>query len=140
MRAVEELVEVSNRIREIQECLNMSEPELCAELKQLEAKKQELSAEAKTELREKGIGSWTIGGRVFKVASGGTKKVYRTAEIEELAEERGDTELLMQYRVFTRQVDPSQISRLPEEVRARYESLCDVVTQTVRVSFPKDLE
>lgn len=140
MRAVEELVEVSNRIREVQECLNMSEPELCEELKRLQARKEELSAEAKTELRGKGIGSWTVGGRVFKVASGGTKKVYRIAEIEELAEERGDTELLMQYRVFTRQVDASQISRLPEEVRAHYENLCDVVTQTSKVSFPKDLE
>lgn len=140
MSAAEELVQIANRIREVLECLNASEPELCAELELLKARRIELTEVAKTELRERGFGSWNIGGKSFKVAPGGTTKVYKTEEILELAEECGDMALLEKYKVFVRTVDPSQISRLPDELRARYEGMCETVVKTPRVSFPKDLE
>ena len=140
MSATEELVQVADRIREVLECLNASEPELCAELDLLKARRSELAETAKTELRERGVGSWNIGGKSFKVAPGGTTKIYKTEEIQELAEERGDVGILEKYKVFVRTVDPAQISRLPTELRALYEGMCETVVKTPRVSFPKDLE
>ena len=56
-----------------------------------------------------------------------------------MAEELGHTEVLTNYRVLKLTVDPAQIERLPPEFKVHYEGLCDVVVQTPRVTFPKDL-
>lgn len=139
MDTVQRLVDIGIRIRQIQKILNASEPELTEELRQLAAEKIDITERAKIELRERGVGSYAVGDYNFKVAPGGTKKEYRIDDIQELAEELGHTEVLTNYRVLKLTVDPAQIERLPPEFKVHYEGLCDVIVQTPRVTFPKDL-
>jgi hypothetical protein len=139
MESVNRLADIGARIREIQDLLRSSEPELFEELDLLNAEKTDVIERAKIELRDRGAGSYTVGNYQFKVTPGGTKKEYRIDEIQELAEELGHTEVLTNYRVLKLTVDPSQIERLPPELKVHYEKLCDVTTQTARVTLPKDL-
>jgi DNA-binding Lrp family transcriptional regulator len=139
MTAVERLVDVATTLSQLKDRLRASEPELVEEIEELEKEKGKLVDQAKAELREMGPGSHTIKDMKFTVTLGGTKKVYNSDDVMELAEELGHSEILRQYRVLKTEVDSTQIERLPADIKSHYVELCEVQQQTARVSLPKTL-
>jgi hypothetical protein len=137
--AVHRLVEIGSTLTALKDRLRASEPDLCIEIDALEIEKGKLVEQAKTELRDMGPGKHTINGYMFQVTPGPTKRVYNSDDLQELAEDLGHIEILRQYRVFTTEVDSTQIARLPADIKSHYEGLGEVVTQTARVTIPKSL-
>jgi hypothetical protein len=140
MENTKRLVEISHRLSEITESLKASEPELFEELEALRAEKVNLIEKAKIELRDAGVGTHSIDGFKIKVAPGSKKRVYNAEDIQELAEELGHTDVLQKYKVFKVEIDPSQIERLPAEIKVHYQDLYTESEQSARVTLPKELQ
>lgn len=131
------LVEITEQLELMQEQLAALDPELYAEIERLRSERDGLIESAKVDLREMGVGTHKIGKFSFKVAAGSVKKEYDVAAIEDRARELGHENILRQYKVFKLVVDPSQIERLPPEIKGEYSEMYDSVTQNAKVTMPK---
>ena len=138
--ALKLLLSVSDDIAALWERLTLADPDAVATLKDLEAKKPGLVSEAKKSLRDAGPGTTKLGDYTFRVASGGTKKVYDIDEVVEMAGERDHLDDLLRYGVLEYHVNATQMERLPPELRVIYGELYTETENTLRVTIPRNLQ
>lgn len=138
--AVDTLLETNEEITALWERLALADSDAVEMLRELEAKKPDLVAAAKKELRDGGAGSTKIGAYQFRVAAGGEKKVYDAEDLVEEAEERGHMDELLRFGVLQYAVNDTQMQRLTPELRAIYGSMFTLKKGTLRVTIPKALQ
>lgn len=139
MDKIEQLVTLSEAIKDLWEELESVAPETTLKLKELLDSVPGMQEAAKRDLRTLGAGTHEFGDFQFQVKPGTTKKVFDIDDVLFEAEDNGQMEVLLDAGFLKYTVDDKQLARLPADIRAVYAGLATDKTSTPRVYLPKNL-
>ena len=117
-------------------------PRLAADIDRIEGEIPDARAEAKKALRLAGPGTHQyLDGQIkVQVKRPPTSNQFDLDDVLEMAEERGEVALLVEYGFLEYGVNPNQLSRLPEKLRAVYSAMGTKKEGTASVSLPSYLK
>ena len=136
---IEDLLDLDTDINEIWEELSEKCPELTEQLKERMAVVDETVRLAKVELRKRGPGAHKFGEHTFSVKKGGVSTSFDAVDVSMLAEERGETQLLLDSGFLHYSVNSSQFTRIPRHLQGVYGELRETKNKTEAVYLPKTL-
>ena len=138
--SIERLAELHQEIEGLWSELAEADEERVTKLRTLIQVKSESVEPAKKALRGLGAGTHEIGGYSFRVTPGPKKALYDIDDVLEEAEDRGHMDELLKAGFLTYSVNPIQVERLPDKLKAIYSELQQVKIGTARVSIPAELK
>lgn len=139
-RVVSSIESYKRTITAIRAGLRAEMPEVMRELDEAEQALPKVQEEAKVVLRLLGPGNHEIGGHVISVKKPASRVEVDIEGILERAEERGETQLLLDAGVLKYDVQAHQIGRLDGKQKAIYEGYLKEVSGTSSVTLPPDLK
>jgi hypothetical protein len=135
---VNDLLDVREQAQEIREMFRTAFPSEWERLRVLEEEIPRIQSQLTVALREVGS-TVTVEGFRFQVQQV-EKTVVAVPDVLDRAKEENDMADLLEYGFLYYEVNPDQLTRLPDRLQGRYKDLIKKEKSTPRVTLPKELK